>query len=318
MGKHLVEELLLSHMDVTILCRNKPKNWTPNSVKFILGDITNKETVDYAMTGVEYVFHLASKAGIWGAYHTYYKPNVIGTNNVIQACKKHRVSKLIYTSSPSIVLSKKSVKNGTEELKTPLSFFNNYQKTKSIAEKIIIEANTSSLQTVSIRPQAIWGHGDVHIFPRILKKLKRKTLKIVGNGKNKISVAYVKNVAWAHLQAALTHGIGGNVYFINDEKPVNPWTWIEENTKELGYSMPTKKVPQRIAFYLSSIIETIYKTANISSEPPFTRYMVCEIANDHYYSIEKAKRDFGYYEKYDLDEGKKEFKKYLSKINKII
>ncbi len=318
LGKHLVNELIKNNIIVSVLCRNKPKDWSFNEVIFFYGNIIDQEIVHKAIEGVDCVFHLASMAGIWGSFKKYYGPNVLGTQNVIDACKTHNIPKLIYTSTPSIVTLNKSIRNGNESIKIPAYFYNNYQKTKSIAEKIVLDSNSLDLQTICIRPQAIWGDGDKHIFPRILKKLKKEKLSIVGNGNNKTSISYVKNVAWAHFQAANSKNIGGNVYFINDQIPVKLWDWINECVQSLGYKLPNKKVPYKLAFYLAIIIEFFYKISNTSSDPPFTRYTVCKISKEHYFSIEKAKRDFGYYEKYDIQEGKKEFQEYLIRIQKNI
>ncbi|XLS27630.1 NAD-dependent epimerase/dehydratase family protein [Flavobacteriaceae bacterium M23B6Z8] len=318
LGRYLVEELLQEDYDVSVLCRNQPEEWPFEEIKFYLGSIEDAFIVNEAISGKDVVFHLAAKAGVWGTYDSYYGPNVRGTKLIIEACDQHKVPQLIYTSTPSVVLSNKEVINGNENLPIPSHFFNNYQKTKSIAEQLIINANSDRLKTVAIRPQAIWGDGDVHVFPRILQKLKNGSLRIVGSGTNKISVAFVKNVAWAHVLAAKSDGIGGNVYFINDEKPVNPWQWIKDNTSLLKYEMSSRKIPKSIAYGLSGIVEFIYKIFSIESEPPFTRYMVCEVSNNHYFSIEKAKNDFGYYEKYALDTGQKEFQKYLVELNKTL
>lgn len=318
LGKYLVEELLQHDYEVSILCRNKPKTDPHEQVKFYLGSIEDESLVNKAVVGKDVIFHLAAKAGVWGSYKSYYGPNVAGTLLIIEACKRYNVPQLIYTSTPSVILSNKQVINGDENLPLPSSFFNNYQKTKSIAEQLILNANSPYLKTVAIRPQAIWGEGDVHVFPRILEKLKKGSLRVVGDGMNKISVAFVKNVAWAHVLAAKSDGIGGNVYFINDEKPVNRWQWIKENTSQLNYKISSHKIPKSVAYRLSAIIEFIYQTFRIKSDPPFTRYMVCEVSNNHYFSIEKAKKDFGYYEKYPLEDGKKEFQKYLVELNKTL
>jgi len=72
-------------------------------VEQIQGDISDANAVEQACREVDLVFHVAAKPGVWGDYVTYYRTNVIGTQNVIAACKQHNVSRLVYTSSPSVV-----------------------------------------------------------------------------------------------------------------------------------------------------------------------------------------------------------------------
>ncbi len=311
LGRYLVQELLENGVAVSVLCRNKSAFWKDMGVEFYYGSITDQSIVDASVAGNDCVFHLAAKAGVWGAYDEYYAPNVLGTENVINSCLKHKVPKLIYTSTPSIVTYKKPIRNGDEDLKMPTAYYNNYQRTKKIAERKVLEANSDAFQTVSIRPQAIWGIGDTHIFPRILKKLKKGKLKIIGTGHTKTSISFVKNVAWAHFLASKAAHIGGNAYFINDEKEVDLWGWIDECAQSIHCKLPQKKISKKLAFSIATMLELCYKIAHISSDPPFTRYTVSKVSTDYYFSISKAKKDFGYFEKYDIHKGKEEFKKHL-------
>ena len=93
LGTYLVEELLKKKFEVTILCRNKPIKWHLASVKFIFGSIEDKNIVEKAVINMDWVFHVASKAGVWGDYQTYYSINVLGTKNIIETCKKFKISK---------------------------------------------------------------------------------------------------------------------------------------------------------------------------------------------------------------------------------
>ena len=64
-------------------------------VEQIQGDISDKTAVGQAFMKVNLVFHVAAKPGVWGDYLTYYRTNVIGTQNVIDACKEHNVLRLV-------------------------------------------------------------------------------------------------------------------------------------------------------------------------------------------------------------------------------
>ena len=66
----------------------------------IRGDLADPEAVSSAVEGVDVVFAVAAKAGVWGRYDDYYRPNVTGTENVIEACRRHGVGRLVYTSTP--------------------------------------------------------------------------------------------------------------------------------------------------------------------------------------------------------------------------
>ena len=115
--------------------------------------------VDKAVAGAEMVFHVAAKAGVWGSYESYHAPNVTGTENVLKACQKHGVKKLVYTSTPSVVHSGSSIEGADESIPYALHFSTHYPKTKAIAEKMVLAANSDTLSTVALRPAPYLGAG---------------------------------------------------------------------------------------------------------------------------------------------------------------
>ena len=110
---------------------------------------------------------MAAKAGLWGSYSEYHRSNVVGTENVIAACRKHGVRRLIYTSSPSVVFTGHDLEGVDESIPYATRYDAAYPATKAIAEKLVLESNDATLATVSLRPHLIWGPGDNNILPRI-------------------------------------------------------------------------------------------------------------------------------------------------------
>ncbi len=68
------------------------------------GDLDSAAAVALAVEGCDAVYHVAAKAGSWGAYEDYHRTNVRGTENVLAACRQHVIRDLVYTSSPSVVV----------------------------------------------------------------------------------------------------------------------------------------------------------------------------------------------------------------------
>ena len=60
-------------------------------VEQVRGDLADAAAVAAAAEGCDVVFHVAAKAGIWGPWDDYYQANVVGTENVLAACRKHGV-----------------------------------------------------------------------------------------------------------------------------------------------------------------------------------------------------------------------------------
>ncbi len=84
----------------------------------------------------------------------------------------------------------------------------------------------------ALRPHLIWGPRDNHLVPRLIEAAKSGRLKRVGDGENLISMSYVENAAWAHLQAAdalaVDSPVAGEAYFINEPEPVSMWSWVDQ------------------------------------------------------------------------------------------
>jgi nucleoside-diphosphate-sugar epimerase len=167
------------------------------------GDIQDKPFLNRVFKGYDTVFHVAAKAGIWGPRQEYEAVNVGGTANVIDACRVNRVRNLVYTSTPSVVFNHADINGGDETLPYGESFLCHYAESKARAEQLVLAANSAALLTCALRPHLIWGPGDPHLVPRLLDRGRRRQLRRVGDGTNLVDIAYIDNVAEAHLLAAM-------------------------------------------------------------------------------------------------------------------
>ena len=299
LGKHIVQQLIDRNERVLVYARGNYPDLEKSGATLIRGDITNLNATIAACNKVDVVYHVAAKPGIWGDRDSFYQPNVVGTENVIAACKKKRVSKLVYTSSPSVVFDNVNSQAGiNENVPYPKKFLNYYSETKAIAEKMVLDANSADLSTVALRPHLIFGPGDPHLLPRLIKRAREGKLVQVGNGKNKVDLTYVEDAARAHLLAADTLDFGtavaGSVYFISQDEPVNIWTWINELLKKLSIPLVKRKISQATARRMGKVAEKVYKTLGRADEPMMTEFLANSLAMDHYYDISRAKNDFGY------------------------
>ena len=121
--------------------------------------------MDRATEGVDIVFHVAALAGIWGAWKNYYTTNVLGTENVVESCRKNNVPMLVYTSTPSVVFNRKDIQGGDENLAYATEYLCHYAKSKVMAERMVLGANCPTLSTVpSVRTSS--GDRVIHIFFR--------------------------------------------------------------------------------------------------------------------------------------------------------
>lgn len=313
LGTHIIKELLKNptYM-VTNFSRHSYPHLEDMGVPTIKGDLRKKEDVERALDhGFDAIFHVAALAGVWGKYQDYFDINYIGTKNLLEAARDRGIQKFIYTSTPSVVFNKDDLLGVDESCPYAVKFLNAYSETKTMAEKLVLEFNNSStFLTCAIRPHLIWGPGDPHIFPRLIQKGKEGKLRIVGDGKNLVDIVYVENAALAHVQAFLHLKAGspvcGNAYFIGQEKPVVLWDFINEVLGFVKVPPVMKSIDIGVAYRLGQILEFIFKFLGINKpEPPMTRFVALNLGKSHYFSHEKAKRDFGYIPLITIEEGLK-------------
>jgi len=284
-------------------------------VEQIQGDIGDSTAVERAFRKVALVFHVAAKPGVWGDYSTYYRTNVIGTRNVIAACKQHGVSRLIYTSSPSVVFNGTDMEGVDEFVPYPETYHAHYPKTKAMAEQAVIAAGDEGLKTIILRPHLIWGPQDNHLVPRIIERANR--LVKVGDGRNLVDTIYIDNAADAHVQAAdrleQNHHLSGRVYFISQDDPVLLWEMVDNILKAAGLSPVQRSISGNTAWMIGAALEILYKVFKISGEPRMTRFLADELSTTHWFDIGAAKKDLGYKPKISIKEGLFRLEKWLQK-----
>lgn len=309
LGQYIVEQLINRGDSVHSLSRKRYSALSDLGVKQVEGDIQDRRAVEQACEGVDVVFHVAAIAGIWGPWKTFYGINTQGTLNVIDACRKLGVGKLVYCSSPSVVFSAKDQRGVDESVPYPESWLCHYPHTKALAEKAVLEANSKELLTCALRPHLIWGPRDQHLIPRVINRARAGKLRIVGDGTNLVDNIYVENAAAAHLQAAdaLTSDskVAGRAYFISQGTPVNCWDWINEILERSGEKRVERRIPFGVAWGVGRIFELVYGLFGWKQEPRMTRFLAAQLATSHYYSIERAREDFGFEPQIDHEEGMK-------------
>ena len=275
----------------------------------VQGDLADRDAMLAACASHDAIFHNAAKAGAWGSYDSYYRANVVGTENVIAACRAHGIGKLVYTSTPSVThRATHPVEGGTadsvpygDDLKAP------YAATKKIAEQRVLAANDAALATVALRPRLIWGVGDNHLLPRLVARAKAGRLRFVGDGQNVMDSTYVDNAAQAHFDAFehLVPGAAcaGRAYFISNGEPKTLRETLNGLLEAVGAPTVTKTIPFGVAYAAGAFCEGLWHALPLRGEPPMTRFLAEQLATTHWYDMAPARRDFGYVPRVSFAEG---------------
>ncbi|MDX9786070.1 MAG: NAD-dependent epimerase/dehydratase family protein [Desulfobacterales bacterium] len=314
LGKAIVKQLIARGDTVTSFSRNHYPELDSLGIQQIIGDLRNPAAVLTASKGMDVVFHVAAKAGVWGNAGEYHDINFHGTLHVIDACRKAGVRRLIYTSSPSVVFNGQDMAGVNESVPYASRFHAPYPASKALAEQAVRKASNQSLRTISLRPHLIWGPEDTHLVPRILSRAKQ--LRIVGNGQNRVDTTYIDNAANAHVLAAdrlATHlALSGSVFFISQGEPVLLWDMINAILAAGGHSPITSRISYRTAWAAGALMEGMYRLFRLKGEPPMTRFVANELATSHWFDIGAAQSAIGYTPHISTQEGLQRLSQWLN------
>ncbi|MCU8106148.1 NAD-dependent epimerase/dehydratase family protein [Shewanella sp. SM101] len=333
LGKTICLRLLAAGIKVTGFARGHYPELEALGVVMLQGDLVNKALLQQAMQGCDIVFHVASKAGVWGDRDSYFCPNVKGAANVIAACKALKIDKLVYTSTPSVTFAGQDESGIDESTPYATRFLNHYAHSKAIAEKMMLDANQVgdmplenpsvtqvssqvttqatapyALKTVALRPHLIWGPGDPHLVPRVLSRGRLGKLKLVGREDKLVDTIYIDNAAYAHVLAALElcqakPKCQGKAYFLSNDEPITMAEMINLILACDALPPVTKRVPQSVAYVAGAVLETVYFLLKKQEEPMMTRFVARQLSCSHYFDISAAKRDLGYRALVSINQG---------------
>ncbi len=274
-----------------------------------LGDLADAGAIHTACAGVDAVLHNAAKAGAWGSRADYWLPNVVGTDNVIAACRAHDVARLVYTSTPSVTHSGRTPVEGGNERDTPYgrNFKAWYPASKCVAEQRVLAANDASLATVALRPRLIWGPGDTQLLPRLVERARAGRLRLVGDGCNRMDSTYIDNAVDAHLAALDALQVGaacaGRAYFISNGEPSTVRELINGLLRAAGAPEAQATVPYAVAYGIGAVMEAVWHVLPLGGEPPMTRFLAEQLSTPHWYDISAAARDVGYQPQVSIADG---------------
>ena len=196
LGRNLLSGLAESRKDIVCLLRETNKNniaALAGNAQFVCGDLRNKESLLAATKNAEAVINLAAATS--GNKNTLYETNVAGTKNLVMACEKNKVKKLIHISSSAATKIRRD----------------DYGESKRMSDEIIMD---SRLNWVILRPGMVYGKGSRGLNGLVnYVKATPFVVPILGDGEYKSSPAFVDDVCSAIIKA-LGANISGKIYDI--------------------------------------------------------------------------------------------------------
>lgn len=300
-GSFLAEFLLEKGYEVCCLVRPTSNlQWVKDlPVRFVYGDLYDKDFLIDLVKKQEYVFHLAGKikARHWDDY---YMTNVTGTRNLAEACAEgnSNLKRFVYVSS--IAASGPSGKGKLKDEEDADSPVNEYGKTKLLGEDVVRSLGTR-MPFVILRPPNVLGPRQEELYS-ILKILQSRVKLLLGNGDKQLSICFIGDLVRGIEMAATSEHTVGKTYFITDG---NTYSWREiadTIAEELGVSPFVIPVPYVLLLTIASLLGFV---ARLRGEKSFFDASTLKRIRTTYltYDSSKASRDFGFSARTDMATG---------------
>jgi dihydroflavonol-4-reductase len=294
-GSHVATVLAEQGAELRLLVRtgSDPKNIQELNADRVIGDLCDPESIDRAMAGCDVVFHVAADYRLWVRDPAQmYRANVEGTQTILQAARKNRVRRVVYTSS--VATMGFTVKNLPVDESSPVSLENmigHYKRSKYMAEEVAIAAGRDGIDVVVVNPSTPVGEQDIKPTPTgriVVDFLKKKFPAYVDTGLNLVDV---RQCARGHV-AALEKGRSGERYILGGEN-LTLKQILDKLAAITGLPSPRVRLPYAVAL-ASGVVDTVVTGVVLRREPRVTLDAVRMGRNKMFVSSLKAERELGW------------------------
>lgn len=303
-GRPLVAALRARGQRVRVLVRRPVAEWAGAAdVQTVVGDLGDPGIVDHVVDGVRIVYHLG--AAMRGSERDFESGTVWGTRNVVDACLAHRIDRLVYVSSlsvmdhagrdPAVPLVETSPLEPTPERRGA------YTRTKSAAEALVREAiATRQLPAVIIRPGQVFGPGAERVTPNGTVALGGLWVA-VGPGRQTLPLVYRDDVVDALLAAATAPGVAGRTFNVVDPEAPTQSAYLARCRERFDGRPRIMRVPVPVFMLLASGVEFLGKLLHRSV--PLTRYRVRSLRPLANFDVAAARDGLGWQPRVGVHEG---------------
>ena len=302
-GSHLAERLLREGWRVRALVRphSRSSELEAQGVQLVVGELSDRQTLRQAAQGVEVVFHCAARPPLGGNREQFYRDNVEGTVNVLDACLQGDVERLVHVSTVDVY---GYVDHDGADERTPFRADGLYSWSKIEAERAVMRYHDRyGLPIVIVRPCLIYGPRDRHLLPSLLAIVERGRAWLVRRGQALVDLVYISDVVEALLLAAQAREAVSQAYNVTDGARRTVREVIDVFAQALDQTLKYIHVPYPLAYGLARVASALGDFFH-RPIPPELRWEVIKAMGHHrHFDISKAQRELGYQPEVPLEEG---------------
>jgi 2-alkyl-3-oxoalkanoate reductase len=297
-GRATVKRLLAGGHRVRAMVRRLPEK-PQAGIEYAIGNLGDPDAVDRAVRGAETVIHVG--AAMKGGWPEHLGGTVVGTQNVIDACKKHGVKQLVHISSMSVIDWAGSAKRGqtvdeSVELEPRPEERGAYTRAKLEAERLVVAAAKQGLPCVILRPGQIFGGGIPLVNGAVARSAGSRWL-VLGDGQLELPLIYLEDVIDA-IEACVSKKLtGGEIIQLIDPEVLTQADVLEAN----GRGKKVLRVPRPVVFALGRLSEV--PLGAIGKPSPIGVYRLQSALARLHYSSDRARTLLGWKPRVGVREG---------------
>lgn len=296
-GHNLALTLAERGNQVNILVRNPASANVPqhHNISVFTGDITNKHSINKAIRDCDQVYHTAALVKLFSKDQSLFKKiNVDGTKNILDESLENGVKKFVFTSSCGVIgpsLGKPMNENDPRVV----SFDNDYEFSKFLAEKLVMEYREKGLYTVIVSLSKVYGPGiethPISVNTEIKKFVHGKPALIPKPGNLATNYCFIDDVVEGHI-LAMKNGTSGEKYILGGENI----SYIDLFQKIRSLSGTKARIIQVPKFIVKLWAFMQWVQFELTNKEPFvTNKGIKQIFCNKIFSSEKAIRELGYH-----------------------
>jgi len=284
-GTVLTEEVLKQGWEVKNFDIIVPP--TLSAQKYISGDVRQYSQVETAIEGSGIVFICTSLLPLSKNSKQLFEVNVKGLENILQACSKHQVRKIVYISSSAVYGRAIKVPLDEESPKNP---FEDYGKSKLAAENMCYQKMKNGLDITIVRPRTVLGPGRLGIFQILFEWiLQGHTVPLFGKRDSRYQFVHVQDLAKCSIKASLNSG--ANEFNCGTSE----FSYLYD---ELSTLCEHAKSGAKVKLLPRQPFATLTHLAGQFGVIPLAAYHAFMYGETFYFSTEKVERDLNFKTQY--------------------
>lgn len=246
---------------------------------------------------VDAVVHCAAHVGDSADDPAFQATNVDGLHNLLAWLPA--AARFVHVSSASVYDLESPLVQVTEDAPYGSRHLNAYSRTKIAAERILL---ASGRPVTILRPHTIYGPGDTHLLPGLLRASRFGVLPMYGDGTNLFSVTHVENLSRA-VECAIDPAAPSGIYNVTDDGHAPLDEILRTLLARLGVNPRIAYIPRAIAWPAARFVDALPTALRGRGDRMLSRFLVSHMSKEFTMSTERARTRLGYAPRWTFRDG---------------